>query len=101
MKWRLSVSACTAQVKRLVCLSFVFAVTYDVCTERSEGMGPAHVQMGRVEPLEEANVVKTLRLQNLDKTLLCRRKSGSDEYGRKEVTEEEPRTEGLPYYLFP
>lgn len=33
-------------IKRKVCLSFVFAVTYDVCTERSEGMGPAHVQMG-------------------------------------------------------
>lgn len=32
-------------------------------------MGPAHVQMGRVEPLEEANVIKTLRLQNLDAIL--------------------------------
>lgn len=52
-----------------------FAVTYDVCTERSEGMGPTHVQMGRVEPLEETNVIKTLRLQNLDKTLLCSSKN--------------------------
>lgn len=29
-------------------------------------------------------MVKTLRLQNLDKTLLCRRKSGSDEYKNDE-----------------
>lgn len=47
-----------------VCLS------YDVCTERSEGIGPARVQMGRVEPLEEANVIKTLCLQNSEKNLV-------------------------------
>lgn len=38
--------------------------SYDVCTERSEGMGPAHVEVGRVEPLEEANVIETLRLRS-------------------------------------
>lgn len=53
----------------------MFAVTYDVCTEGSEGMGPTHVQMGRVEPLEKTNVIKTLRLQNLDKALLCSSKN--------------------------
>lgn len=51
------------------CLSPV--LTYDVCAEGSEGMSPAHVQMGRVEPLQETDVIKTLRLQNVDKALLC------------------------------
>lgn len=49
--------SCTAEVRLNTSLS------YDVCTERSEGMGPAHVEVGRVEPLQEANVIKTLRLR--------------------------------------
>ncbi len=44
-----------------------FALTYYVCTERSEGMSPTHVEMSRVEPLEEADVIKTLRLEEEEK----------------------------------
>lgn len=41
-----------------------FKWTYNVGTEGSEGMSPTHVEMRRVEPLEEVNVIKTLRLQD-------------------------------------
>lgn len=51
-------------------------------------MGPAHVQMGRVEPLEEANVIKTLRLQNLD-TILDKMLLRTD---NKKKTQEETQT---------
>lgn len=44
-----------------------FALTYYVCTEGSEGMSPTHVEMSRVEPLEEADVIKTLRLEEEEK----------------------------------
>lgn len=44
-----------------------FALTYYVYTEGSEGMSPTHVEMSRVEPLEEADVIKTLRLQEEEK----------------------------------
>lgn len=64
-----------------VCLA-CFAVTYDVGAERSEGMSPAHVQMGRVEPLQETDVIKTLRLQDGDKALL-RGSGNTQESGRK------------------
>lgn len=40
-----------------------FALTYYICTERSESMSPAHVEMCGVETLEEADVIKTLRLE--------------------------------------
>lgn len=43
------------------------ALTYYICTEGSEGMSPTHVEMSRVEPLEEADVIKTLRLENEEK----------------------------------
>lgn len=62
---------CLSQKGARVFVFLCFAGTYDVCTERSEGVGPTHVQMGGVEPLEETNVIKTLRLQNLEKPLLC------------------------------
>lgn len=39
------------------------ALTYYICTEGSEGICPTHVEMSRVEPLEEADVIKTLRLE--------------------------------------
>lgn len=52
-----------------VCLA-CFAVTYDVGAERPEGVSPARVQMGRVEPLQETDVIETLRLQHVDKALL-------------------------------
>lgn len=38
-------------------------MSYYVCTQRSEGMSPTHVEMSGVEPLEEADVIKTLRLE--------------------------------------
>lgn len=44
-----------------------FALTYYVCTERTEGMSPTHVEMSRVEPLEEADMIKTLRLHKEEK----------------------------------
>lgn len=40
-----------------------YAWTYYVSTERSEGVSATHVEMSRVEPLEEAYVIKTLRLE--------------------------------------
>ena len=43
------------------------ALTYYVCTEGSEGMSATHVEMSRVEPLEEADVIKTLRLREEEK----------------------------------
>lgn len=49
--------SCAAEMRLNMSLS------YDVCTERSEGMGPTHVEVGRVEPLQEADVIKTLRLR--------------------------------------
>lgn len=44
-----------------------FALTYYVCTEGAEGMRPTHVEVGRVEPLEEADVIETLRLEEVEK----------------------------------
>lgn len=38
-------------------------LTYYVCTEGSKGMGPTHVEVSRVKPLEETNVIETLRLE--------------------------------------
>ncbi len=43
------------------------AMTYYVCTEWTEGMSPTHVEMSRVEPLEEADVIKTLCLEEEEK----------------------------------
>lgn len=40
-----------------------FALTYYVCTKWAEGMSPTHVEMSGVEPLQEADVIKTLRLE--------------------------------------
>lgn len=48
-----------------------FAFPYYVCTEGSEGMSPTHVEMSRVEPLEEADVIKTLRLEEEEKDRTC------------------------------
>lgn len=48
-----------------------FAFPYYVCTEGSEGMSPTHVEMSRVEPLEEADVIKTLRLEEEEKGRTC------------------------------
>lgn len=44
-----------------------FALTYYVCTEGAEGMSPTHVEMSRVKPLEEADVIKALRLEEEEK----------------------------------
>lgn len=44
-----------------------FALTYYICTEGSEGISPTHVEMSRVESLEEADVIKTLRLKEEEK----------------------------------
>lgn len=81
-------------------------LSYDVCAERSEGMGPAHVQMGRVEALQEANVIKTLRLQNIWIRCVSVQKQGhlierQMQKQQKENTAEETQTTCLPYYLFP
>lgn len=45
-------------------------------------MSPARVQMGRVEPLQETDVIETLRLQNADKALL-RGSGNTEESGRE------------------
>lgn len=36
--------------------------TYYICTQRTEGVSSAHVEMRRIEPLQEADVIKTLSL---------------------------------------
>ena len=43
------------------------ALTYYVCTEGSESISPTCVEMSRVEPLEKADVIKTLRLKEKEK----------------------------------
>lgn len=43
------------------------ALTYYVCTEGTEGMSPTHVEMSRVERLEESDVIKTLSLEKEEK----------------------------------
>lgn len=40
-----------------------YAWTYYICTERSEGMSTTHVEMSGVKPLEEADMIKALRLK--------------------------------------
>lgn len=47
-----------------------FAGTYYVCTQRPEGMSPAHVKMSGVEPLEETDVIKTLCLEEEEQEIL-------------------------------
>lgn len=41
--------------------------SYYVCTEGSEGMSSTNVEMSGVESLEEADVIKTLRLEEEEK----------------------------------
>lgn len=87
-----------------------FALTYYVCTEGSKGMSPTHVEMSRVKSLEEANVIKTLRLQEEEKAgkdIMVREQQISihrrepNKKRRKEETEGETLTKCLPYCLFP
>ena len=44
------------------------AWTYYICTEWSEGVSPTHVEVSGVEPLEEADVIVTLGLEEKSKT---------------------------------
>lgn len=56
-----------------------YEFTYYVSTEGSEGISPAHVEMSRVEPLQEANVIKTL----------CLEEEKGKEVTKKEITARE------------
>lgn len=47
--------------------SWCYELTYNVSTERSKGVSATHVEMSRVEPLQESNVIKTLRLEEGNK----------------------------------
>ena len=44
-----------------------FAWTYYVSTEGAKGVSPTHVEMSRVKPLEETDVIKALRLGEEEK----------------------------------
>lgn len=44
-----------------------FAWTYYVCTQWTKGMSSTRVKMSRVEPLEEADVIKALCLEEEEK----------------------------------
>lgn len=48
----------------------MYSWTYNVCTEGIKGMSPTHVQVSRVEPLQEADVIETLRLNEEEETTL-------------------------------